>query len=420
MSRGGRTVRASTPATPATPQAEEQGGTPGSTTASPRVMGPRRRSGPRPGSAVGVPVDVGALLGQPLSLVLAGRGLGVAELAERVGTRPQTVRRWLGGYRVGARFVPELLLALGRSDAAQALLDVPVGGPGPEALLVRDRLGELDLSISDLVATSGVNRTSVFAWLSGRGGLSGDNLARICEAVGWPADRLAPGRAERGGDLGAEPIAARLRRRRHLSRRELVAAAQVTEQTLRRVEAGEEASAAQLTRIATALSMDDEERAELLEQVRPATTARARARGVWAGAGSETRLHQWVTAAAAARGWNRSQVARHLGVTRQALGIWLLGSSAIADPAVLERVAVFVERPAGEVAAAMAADGRPWRAAGARLRAKRLAAGLSQQQLGDLVKADKRQVASWETGAIRPSHQRLVELLERFPELLEK
>ena len=360
-----------------------------------------RRGGPAPGAYQGPPVDVAGLLGLSLADAFNMADLSIQAAADELGTGRQTVRRWIQGCLVGAQFAPKLLLLLGRHDlAAELTVTQARQVQRPDyADAVRDRLAELDMSNAGLVAATGVSRTSLYAWMAGQSSLSDDNLARVCEALGWPAGHL--GWPENMPATPGPVWQARLDRR--MSRRRLVAAAGITEPTLRRIEAGGEASPAQLVKVAASLRLDETARAELLTQRRrPRHGAFGPARS-WDDPAPATTLGRWVEEAAAPHGWTRNDVARHLSVTRQALNLWLTGSARIANAAVLARVAQLVGRTSDEVTAAMAATPHPWARAGDQLRAVRQEHGLSQRELAGHLGVEKTQLASWELGVARPS-----------------
>lgn len=57
--------------------------------------------------------------------------------------------------------------------------------------------------------------------------------------------------------------------------------------------------------------------------------------------------------------------------------------------------------------------GYPWKYIGARIREARVTVGLTQKQMGELLRVSSHAVWSWEAGKMKPTPEHLVELAQR-------
>lgn len=262
--------------------------------------------------------------------------------------------------------------------------------------LVRARCTELGLTIRALHVQAGVSRSALFAALSGDSVPAPATLAALSEVLDVPVDDLA--RAA-GALVTCDADVARLRR--GLSRKQFASQLKMGRQSLFGNRSPQAAPTAYKAALAAGSTHD--EAAQAAAAVRRTSPS--------------TPLGQLIIDAMNERGLSYSQVAARLGVSRQAVTGWVVGT---AKPAA-SRFILIAEAlgvPVADLAEAAAASSYRWAHQGAELRKLRVAAGLRQvdvaEALGSTDPASDPIVARLEAGSARLTAAMVSCLNEKF------
>lgn len=325
-------------------------------------------------------------------------GLSAQQLAVRLGTERSTMLRWLCGGSFGpasvAALADELHVDAGEVRAAHAAPACHAvydrrTQVSPYGQMVRDAVAAQGLSFNKLVTASGISRSALHAAVNGSRQPSAWQLRCVAEALDLDVVELAVAAGEKvDRDADRERLRLGMTRGAYAEHYGVDVTFLFGEREPKRPELAH--------RVAVASGCD------------PAAAAGAARRRL-----SRCPLGDLIEAGLDRHGWSTAGLARRAGVSRQTVRNWVEGANSPSPPR-RAALAALLDVPVSDIDDAVARRVPPHLDTGRRLCDLRVAAGLLQTDLAEVLDIEPPMVSSLETGA-RPLLERHVRLLgERF------